>query len=56
MPVLRISFLSESNDDGVNESTLLEMLLPLGMDADLFRKTMETGSVSHLVKPGRGGH
>jgi hypothetical protein len=53
--ILRITFLPESDDDSVNESTLAEMLLPDGMDADLFRNAIEKGSIGDLVKPSRGG-
>jgi hypothetical protein len=52
--ILRITFLLESDDDSVNESTLAEMLLPDGMDADLFRNAIEKGSIGDLVKPSRG--
>jgi hypothetical protein len=50
MQILRITFLPESDDDSVNESTLAEMLLPDGMDADLFRDAIEKGSIGDLVK------
>jgi hypothetical protein len=53
--ILRITFLPESDDDSMNESTLAEMLLPDGMDEDLFRNAIEKGLIGNLVKPSRGG-
>jgi hypothetical protein len=55
MQVLRITFLPETHDDSVNESTLAEMLLLQGMDSRQFVQAIESGSISVLVKPSRGG-
>src|ERR1700733_9641215 len=55
MQVLRSTFLPDSDDDSVNESTVAEMLLPEGMDACQFVQAIEDGSITNLVKPSRGG-
>jgi hypothetical protein len=52
MQVLRITFLPETHDDSVNESTLAEMILLQGMDSRYFVQAIESGSISDLVKGG----